>query len=291
MTKVVGSDKLLESLVSFLSSGSDQRTPVMNLNSLKETALIGHTGFVGSNLLKQTSFAQTFNSVNFLDMGNRHFELIVCAGISAAKWLANREPEADRAAIQKLQNVLKTVKADRFILISTIDVYKNPHSVTEKDIPTTDGHHAYGAHRYEFEQFVHSNFKDVLTLRLPALFGPGLKKNAIYDLMNDNNVSQIDPAGDFQWYPVDRLWTDITAAAKADLELFNITTEPFQTATIVEHFFPRVKLSPKPGPAASYDMWSLYAEQFGGKGHYLMNKESVLQSMASYIQANSHACI
>ena len=264
---------------------------VMNLGAHEETALIGHTGFVGSNLLKQTSFAHTFNSANHADMRNREFDLVVCAGVSAAKWLANRDPHADKVAINRLQDTLATIKAGVFVLISTIDVYKEPRAVTENDIPTAEGNHAYGAHRYQFEEFALAHFSNVMILRLPALFGPGLKKNPLFDLMNDSYVDQINPDATFQWYPVERLWLDAKAAAAAGLKLFNISTEPLTTATIVEHFFPGAKLSIKPGEAPGYDMWSLHARKLGGQGHYLMNKEAVLKSMASFVSVSSHAYI
>jgi len=266
----------------------------MDLSSFKETALIGHTGFVGSNLLKQmphTLTIHTYNSKNFTEMAHREFDLVVCAGISAAKWLANREPRSDKEQIDKLQATLTTVRAKCFVLISTIDVYKDPRSVTENDIPTTAGNHAYGAHRYEFEQFVQSHFSNNIVLRLPALFGPGLKKNALFDMLNDNNVSQINPQASFQWYPVDRLWSDVETAAKANLRLLNVSTEPITTGLIADNYFARVKLTAKPGEPPCYDMWSLHADKFGGQGNYLLAKESVLSALSSFVTANTHACI
>lgn len=263
----------------------------MNLESLGNTALIGHTGFVGSNLLQQKTFDHTFNSKNFREMDGQNFGLVVCAGISAAKWIANRDPENDRAEIERLESALKGVKADYFILISTIDVYNNPQNVTEKDEPVMTGHHAYGTHRYEFERFITSRFKNTMILRLPALFGPGLKKNAMYDLINDNNVDQINPAGSFQWYPVVRLWEDIEKAAAADIKLLNISTEPVTTAAIAQNFFPKTMLTGKPGVPPSYDMWSLYASVFGKEGHYLLDRTDVMQSLSNYLTVSTHARI
>jgi hypothetical protein len=47
-------------------------------------ALIGHSGFVGTNLHRQRPFDYLYNSKNIGDICGRSFELIVCAGIPAA---------------------------------------------------------------------------------------------------------------------------------------------------------------------------------------------------------------
>ena len=67
------------------------------------TALIGHTGFVGGTLLRQCPFDATFNSRNIQDIRGGHFDRIVCAGVSAVKWLANKEPEADSVSVPSLR--------------------------------------------------------------------------------------------------------------------------------------------------------------------------------------------
>ena len=66
------------------------------------TCLIGYTGFIGSNLARQYDFTEFFRSTNIREIEGRAYDLLVCAGISAAKWLANRAPEEDRAAIDRL---------------------------------------------------------------------------------------------------------------------------------------------------------------------------------------------
>ena len=109
--------------------------------------LIGHTGFVGGNLSRQHPFGATFNSANFREMEGGEFDLCVCCGISAVKWLANREPKKDLEAIRALQEVLDTVTAARFVLISTVDVYPLTEGVDEAYDCTGRPNHAYGRHQ------------------------------------------------------------------------------------------------------------------------------------------------
>ena len=62
-------------------------------------ALIGHTGFVGANLLRQGAFDATFNSSSIEAIRGRDFDRVVCAGVTAVKWWANQNPEEDRSRI------------------------------------------------------------------------------------------------------------------------------------------------------------------------------------------------
>lgn len=73
-------------------------------------ALIGHTGFVGSNLARTGKYDAFFNSRNSGDIRGCSFSEIVCAGTSAVKWKANRDPEADINAIDSLVQNLRQVK-------------------------------------------------------------------------------------------------------------------------------------------------------------------------------------
>jgi hypothetical protein len=49
----------------------------------------------------------------------------------------------------------------------------------------------------------------VAILSLPGLFGPGLKKNVIWNMMHDNNLDKAHPGGVFQYYDTRLLAVDI----------------------------------------------------------------------------------
>lgn len=147
-------------------------------------ALIGYTGFVGSNLLEQSHFESLYNSKNISEIEGRSHDTIVCAGVSATKWLSNQQPKADFAKIQGLIDHLRHAKAKKFILISTIDIYDHVDGVTESTIPDPNKQEPYGKNRYFLEQWVQENYQDYLIIRLPGLLGQHLKKNFIYDLLN-----------------------------------------------------------------------------------------------------------
>ncbi|WP_412971990.1 NAD(P)-dependent oxidoreductase [Glaciecola sp. MF2-115] len=245
-------------------------------------ALIGYTGFVGSNLLKQQQFDDCYNSSNIHQIAGKEYEQIICAGVSAVKWMANREPEKDRENIQSLMAHLKQVKADKFILISTVDVYPVPINVDEKTEVHLDECQPYGKHRLELEYFVKNDF-DSVVIRLPGLFGTGLKKNIIYDFLNDNDVDKINPNGSFQFYNLDHLTKDINIALKNSLTTLNISCEPIGVQEVAEVCLGH-KLAKSASSGVSYDYKSLYATLFGGSHGYLYNKQEVIADLVAYKQ-------
>ena len=146
-------------------------------------ALIGYTGFVGGNLASD-QYTHQYNSKTIKNIVGQEFDQIVCAGVRAEKFLANLYPEQDLEAIQSLIEILKQVKCKKFVLISTIDIYKSPQNVDENTPIDLDGLHAYGKNRYYMEEYVRNFFEDYLIIRLPALYGKGLKKNFIFDMIH-----------------------------------------------------------------------------------------------------------
>ncbi len=147
-------------------------------------ALIGHSGFVGGNLLRQHRFDGLFNSTNVAEISGQSFNTLVCSAVPATMWLANNNPDADRANILDLFERLITVQADRFVLVSTIGVYKDASMPVDENTTDYQTELAYGRHRREFEQLVTEHFPSTLILRLPALFGLNLKKNFLFDILN-----------------------------------------------------------------------------------------------------------
>ncbi|MBV4454529.1 MULTISPECIES: NAD(P)-dependent oxidoreductase [Pseudomonas] len=248
-------------------------------------ALIGFSGFVGGTLLRQAAFEHLYRSTNIGEIENRHFDVVVCAGAPAKKWIANKDPEGDLQKIEMLIARLKTISCKMFILISTVDVFKQPFGVDEDSIVAEEGLHAYGLHRRMLEVFVQDNFTNNLVVRLPGLVGPGLQKNVIFDFLNNNNVSSIDSRGVFQFYPMVNLWYDVHCALKAGLKLVHLTSEPISVSDIsllgFGQFFSN-QLSPAP---AEYDFQSKHAEVFGGSGRYQYSHRETVQAIRFYAQS------
>jgi len=252
-------------------------------------ALIGYTGFVGSNLAAQGRFDALYNSRNIETIRGEAFDEIVCAGISAVKWWANTHPEEDMHDVQRLLDSLGHCTAERFTLISTVDVYACPDGVDETTPVGMDGLHAYGRHRRLAELFCRERFARCMILRLPGVFGMGLKKNAIYDLLHANQVDNIHPDAVYQFYDLGRIHADMETARAAGLDLVNLATEPVSMRQVARHAFGR-EFGASPGiPAPRYDMRTVHASVFGGTPPYLQTARQVLDGIAAFVAVETRA--
>lgn len=248
------------------------------------SALIGYTGFVGGTLYRAEAFDHLINSKNTARLRGGEFDLVVCAGLRAEKWRANGDPESDRRAIASLREALDTARVGELILISTIDVYSDAAASHDESAVIDPVHnHAYGRHRFEFECWARERFATTRIIRLPALFGEGLKKNAIYDLLHNNQVKNINPSSVFQWYPLRRLPADINRIRAADIHLINLFPEPIATSEILSAFFPGTKIEPKAGSAPAYRLRTRYSQMFGGPVGYMLDRSTVLDELARFI--------
>ncbi|KAI8816575.1 xylose isomerase-like protein [Fimicolochytrium jonesii] len=208
----------------------------MAASQTKLSALVGYTGLVGSNLLEQRTFTDTYNSKNIKSLCGKSYDEIYFAACPAEKWKINQNPQQDLATLSQLREVLSTVQAKVFVLISTIDVYNlaKDDQDEQTDLSTSiQTHHPYGKHRYMFEQWMAELFPHLLIVRLPALHGPHLKKNYLYDLLNNNNPEAIKRNSCFQWYDLTRLEDDIKTALAVNLTLVNLFPEPIWTHDIL----------------------------------------------------------
>ncbi len=147
-------------------------------------AIIGHSGFVGGTLVHQHTFDGKFNSKNIDEIAHTAFDTVVCAAAPGSMFIANRHPDRDRAAIDALTRQLSKVQAKRFVLISSIAVLDDFASGADESTTAFKQDIAYGQHRRQLEAFCEDHFDNCLVVRLPALFGPGLRKNFLFDLMN-----------------------------------------------------------------------------------------------------------
>ena len=248
------------------------------------SALVGHTGFVGGNLAAQHGFDACFNSRNIESVAGRRFDLLAVSGMPAAKWIANGDPAADRANLDRLWDAVKTVRADVVVIASTVDVYPTPVNVDEDTPIDASAQQPYGLNRLELERRAAAHFPRVLAVRLPGLFGPGLKKNAVYDLLHGNETHKIHAKGVFQFYNLDRLWCDIQTALAAGLSVVNFATEPVSVREVAREAF-GLDFANDPGnKPARYDVRSKHAERLGGRDGYLRSREQVLADLRDFVK-------
>lgn len=239
-------------------------------------ALIGSTGFVGSYLIQDGMDVYTSKTIQ--SIRGKTYDTVYCAGIPAEKWRANQDPEADRAGIAGLLANLEQMTCRRFVLISTVDVYEASFPQDEEPdcCPNAYATHPYGVHRREVEVWAQKTFPEVYIFRLPALFGHGLKKNALYDLMNNNRISVLRSHWSFQWYWLGWLTRDIAIHMAKGHDIVNLVTPPVRLDLLRTLFLPSVPLSTTPDSTVSYRIGSRY-----GYAHSL---EDVLMELSRYVR-------
>ncbi len=240
-----------------------RKTGVMYVN---RRALVGR-GLVGRNIDEPGRFTDRAFSTQPLTPG--HYSQIICAAPSGTKWKAEADPAKDMEEVNKLVAMLSKCTADEFILLGTIDALccRPQHKV-----PTT----AYGLHRQWFEDWLRGRYPKLRILRLPALFGVGLKKNLLYDLLHPELHKNVrgNPDSTYQWYPLDRLWRDIQEMREADVREQNIVTEPISVRWMLENLFPGVTVPS--GPLVTYDVRSQYG--------YVMPDAEVKAALRAFVE-------
>lgn len=198
--------------------------------------LIGNTGLIGQTLLDNMSFTHQFNSSNIDKI--QSFKLdnaeIYLACLPATKWKVNQDVLKDFENLSYIISLLKSFRYSKIVLFSTIDVYSDSALGSNEDHTPVISRLNYGANRLIFEHLVSELKTEVLQIfRLPALFGPRIKKNIIFDLLNDNNVEAINSESIYQWYNLKDLNTDILTERTGIINLF---TEPIRTNDILKLF-------------------------------------------------------
>jgi len=245
--------------------------------------IVGSTGLVGTSLIEQENFDFKFHSKNiheFNQIAKDGDELLLTC-LPATKWLVNKDVIGDMKNINNIINIISQKNYSKVTLISTIDVYNQSHVVKVNEFYSPNVKElSYGTNRLIFELLVKSQIftDDLKIFRLPALFNKHIKKNVLFDLINNNNVDKINSNSSFQWYNLDNLSFDIKKYSELypNETLFNLFTEPIDTMDIISLFpehLDKVKFMEN---RIVYD----YETRFG---KYILNKDEVLKDIKKFI--------
>jgi len=246
--------------------------------------IIGNTGLVGKTLCESNNFDLLFNTSNI-----DKFEETVVDGselylscLPATKWLVNKNLKSDFDNINNIINVLSKKKYSKIILISTIDIYNDSPLMVDEDYNPNISKLNYGNNRYIFELLIKEYLQtdDLKIFRLPALYNKHIKKNILYDLINNNNINQINLNSSFQWYNLDNLTNDIEmfSTMYPDKTIFNLFTEPINTIEIVKLFKYDQKLFKYSDKKIDYN----YTTKYTNNG-YIMNKNDTIKNIKNFI--------
>ena len=236
-------------------------------------SVIGASGFIGSNFIRKfpeaTQISREFlNSTEVIEV-----ETLVIAAPGARKYEVNQNPEPDRTNILKLlEQIRKNIRPTRVLLFSTVDVYKSSQNSDEDSEIRTDL--TYGGNRGFFEIELQQLFPSLHIRRLPGLFGPGLKKNIIFDLVHSrqDQLLKYSPKSVFQYIHINDGINLATDTVLEEHNILNVVTSPIAVSNIID--------LPTNGEIESviYNVTTKHHPQ-----RYFFQGDEVIQSIKKYV--------
>jgi nucleoside-diphosphate-sugar epimerase len=253
---------------------------------MKTIAVVGASGFIGGHLASRYANVQKFGRSNIAELSSDKSDLTIIAAAPATKWVANSNPEADLLNIQSLVESLKSLEDRKCILISTIDVFPESTNFDETNPLPNKHQEGYGANRGYLETQLTRYLSNLHILRLPGMYGPGLKKNLLFDLMNGKQAPAINTSSTFQFYDVRLLPAHMELLLQFDLGVLNLATEPVSVSEIYENCFNQ-KPKEHDLPEIHYQMATKFSQEIAGRnGRYIMTKQEVLTGIRQWVDSS-----
>ncbi len=140
--------------------------------------VIGCGGFVGSALCgfiaKTDNELIGINKKNYNDFINSEFDILINSATPSKRYWALNNPLADfKATVGLTAEIVYNWRYKKLVQISTVSAKLQLN-------------HPYGIHKHLAEQLVLNSNQNNLVIRLGNLFGEGLNKGIIYDIIKGN---------------------------------------------------------------------------------------------------------
>lgn len=249
------------------------------MNTKSKNALIGYSGFIGSNLINLKKNFDLYNSKNIKEIKLKSYNSIYCAGTYSKIWLAKKNPDKDKKNLDNLISNLSNVKAKRFFLISTCEVFGKQKKTFENLKIRVNNKYAYGFNRLNLEKFIEKKFINHFILRLPIVYGKNFSKNFLYDLINLKNLEQLNGNDIVQIYNVSNLKKHLKYVEKNKIKKINISSKPFKIKYIAKKFFNiNLKCRKK---FRVINMKSVHGKH---KGHYFLSENKTLSDLKNFLR-------
>jgi nucleoside-diphosphate-sugar epimerase len=189
--------------------------------------ILGGEGFVGSAYARLLASLGIEHAVltrrNYADYVGASCEILINANGNSKKLLADRDPKAEfEASVTSVVASLADFQAARYVYLSTGDVYPRqdrPELTREDQALAARDMSRYGLHKYLAEQYVRATHSDWLVFRMGGFVGPGMKKNAIFDILNGPHI-WLAPQSELQFISTDNaarlVWRIATSEASKE---------------------------------------------------------------------------
>jgi nucleoside-diphosphate-sugar epimerase len=168
--------------------------------------LIGGRGFIGSAFARALDNAGADYAIvdrkSYANYAGMRCRVLINANGNSSKLLARETPIRDfDASVRTVRSTVLDFEAELYVYLSSCDVYPDCSSplTTCEDLPLDPGLQSpYGFHKRLAEECVRHGAKDWMIFRCGGFVGPGLRKNAIFDILRGGPL-WLDPASKLQY--------------------------------------------------------------------------------------------
>lgn len=183
--------------------------------------ILGGRGLLGSAFARACAASGLQHTIldraNYDQFTGQACDLFINANGNSRKPLAREKPlEEFDASVRSVRRTLIDFRFHRYLHLSSCDVYPDCSSpaLTTEDLPLNPALQSpYGFHKRLAEMCVQHAAPHWLIFRLGGFVGPGLKKNAIFDILNGGPL-WLDPQSRLQFLHTNdaaRLMLDIAS--------------------------------------------------------------------------------
>jgi nucleoside-diphosphate-sugar epimerase len=168
--------------------------------------LIGGRGFVGSAFARALDTAGADYAIvdreSYSVHAGKPCRVLINANGNSSKLLARDHPMRDfDASVRTVRSTLVDFQPELYVHLSSCDVYPDCSSpeTTQEDLPIDAGSQSpYGFHKRLAEECVRHGARNWMIFRCGGFVGPGLKKNAIFDILHGGPL-WLDPSSELQY--------------------------------------------------------------------------------------------
>lgn len=187
---------------------------------MKTCIILGAKGFIGSTVVAE-AVSRGYQVLgidvdNYESYSGARADLLVNAAGNSKKFIDDQDPvKGFEMSVNSVMRALNDFCFDFYIQLSSGAVYpreNDPDQNAENTVLCPEEMSRYGFHKWMAEQLVRHYAPRHLILRMGGFVGPGLKKNAVYDLLKGGKLF-VHPDSQFQYM-------DTRDLAKAVFDLY-----------------------------------------------------------------------
>lgn len=202
---------------------------------MNSALIIGAKGFIGSAIVaeaKARGFVTTEVDLDNYDAARgASADLLINAGGNSRKFIDDQDPvKGYELSVTSVMRLLQDFRFKKFVHLSSGAIYPDegdPANNREDASLPPENMTRYGFHKWLAEQLVRHYAPHHLIVRMGGFVGPGLKKNAIYDLLSGGPLF-VHPDSAFQYMDtrdLARIVFDLAGGASGGERLFNLSAQ------------------------------------------------------------------